>query len=200
MKLTSMQKMIAVIAGIVVILVAIVVLLILPKSGELSTLETDLQTANAQVQQTKTLLAQLEQAKEGASLTQAELIALANQFPEKPELPSLVIELQDVSNAAGIRFERIGPAAPTELAGSQYSEIAITTRVSGNWSDILDFLRRVNRMTRSIRVTDVAIAPLTSTSSTSTEAPDVAADVSMRAYVLTMPSATASSTPPVAGQ
>ena len=42
MKLTSMQKMLAVIVGMALILVAVVVLLILPKSGELSTLETDL--------------------------------------------------------------------------------------------------------------------------------------------------------------
>jgi type IV pilus assembly protein PilO len=195
MKLTSMQKMLAVIALMTVIVVAGVVLLIVPKFGELSALEAELQAANDQIAQTKGLLAQLEQAKANASVTQAELLALGNQFPEKPELPALVIELQDVSNAAGIRFDSIAPSVPAPTPGGQYSEVLITTRVTGAWPDVLDYLRRLNRMTRAIRVTDVAMSPLASVSTTSTEAPDIGADVSLRAYVMN-----AISQQPVAGQ
>jgi len=201
MKLTSMQKMIAVIAVIAIAVIAAVLLLIVPKFGELATLDAEMQAANDQVTQTKTLLAQLEQAKAGASLTQAELIALANQFPDKPELPALVIELQDVSNDAGIRFERFGPSTPAPVPSGQYSEIAISTRISGAWPDVLDFLRRVNRMTRAIRVTDVSISPQASLSPTATEAPDVNADISMRAYVLSATTPPAAGTvPPATGQ
>jgi len=184
MKLTSMQKMLAAIALMVIVAVAVVLMLIVPKFSELSALDAEMQAANDQVAQTKALLAQLEQAKAGASLTQAELIALANQFPEKPELPALVIELQDVSNSSGLRFERIGPSVPALSPSGQYSEIALNARVTGEWADIVDYLRRVNRMTRAIRVTDVSIAPKGSVSPTSTEAPDVTADISMRAYVM----------------
>jgi type IV pilus assembly protein PilO len=184
MKLTSMQKMLAVIALMAVLVIAGVALLIVPKFGEMGALDAELQSANDQIAQTKARLAQLEQAKATASLTQAELLALGNQFPEKPELPALVIELQDVSNASGIRFERIGPGVPAPVASGQYSEIPITARVTGSWPDVLDYLRRLNRMTRAIRVTDVSLTPLASVSATSTEAPDVGADISMRAYVM----------------
>ncbi|MDO8915436.1 MAG: type 4a pilus biogenesis protein PilO [Coriobacteriia bacterium] len=184
MKLTSMQKMLAVIALMAVVVIAGVALLIVPKFGEMSTLEAELQAANDQIAQTKGLLAQLEQAKANASVTQAELLAIGNQFPEKPELPALVIELQDVSNAAGIRFDNITPSMPAPTAGGQYSEVLITTSVTGAWPDVLDYLRRLNRMTRAIRVTDVAMTPLASVSTTSTEAPDIGASVSMRAYVM----------------
>jgi type IV pilus assembly protein PilO len=184
MKLTSMQKMLAVIALMAVIVIAGVALLIVPKFSEMGTLDAELQAANDQIAQTQTLLAQLEQAKANASVTQAELLALGNQFPEKPELPSLVIELQDVSNASGIRFDRISPSVPAQTAGGQFSEIMISTSVTGSWPDVLDYLRRLNRMTRAIRVTDVALTPIASVSTTSTEAPDVVAAVSMRAYVM----------------
>lgn len=202
MKLTSMQKMLAVIALIAVVVIAGVLLLILPKFAEMGALDAELQSANDQIVQTKGRLAQLEQAKATASLTQAELLALGSQFPEKPELPALVIELQDVSNASGIRFDRIGPGVPTLAASGQYSEIAITARVTGSWPDVLDYLRRLNRMTRAIRVTDVAIAPLASASPTSTEAPDVGADISMRAYVMnaTSQQPAAGTTAPAVGQ
>jgi type IV pilus assembly protein PilO len=187
MKLTSMQKMLAVSALMAVIVIAGVVLLIVPKFGEMSALDAELQSANDQIAQTKGLLAQLEQAKATASVTQAELLALGNQFPDKPELPALVIELQDVSNDSGIRFESIGPGAPTPSAGGQYSEMLISARVTGTWPDVLDYLRRLNRMTRAVRVTDVAITPIASLSATSTEAPDVGASITMRAYVMNAP-------------
>lgn len=202
MKLTSMQKMLAVVALMVVIVIAGVLLLIVPKLGELGALETELQSANDQIAQTKGRLAQLEQAKDNASRTQAELLALASQFPEKPELPALVIELQDVSNASGIRFDRIGPGVPTPALSGQYSEITIAARVTGSWPDVLDYLRRLNSMTRAIRVTDVAMAPLPSLTPTSTEAPDVGADISMRAYVMNPPAQqpAAGQPAPVVGQ
>jgi type IV pilus assembly protein PilO len=202
MKLTSMQKMLAVIALMAVIVIAGALLLIVPKIGEMGALDAELQSANDQISQTKTRLAQLEQAKATASLTQAELLALGNQFPEKPELPALVIELQDVSNASGIRFERVSPAVPALSAGGEYSEIAIAARVTGSWPDVLDYLRRLNRMTRAIRVTDVALTPLASVSPTSTEPLDIGADISMRAYVMNAASkkpAPAASAPAAAG-
>jgi hypothetical protein len=52
---------------------------------------------------------------------------------------------------------------------------------------VLDYLRRLNRMTRAVRVTDVAITPIASLSATSTEAPDVGASITMRAYVMNAP-------------
>jgi hypothetical protein len=118
MKLTSMQKMLGVVAAIVVVLIAAVVLLVVPKFSELAQLDVELQAAKDQVDQTKALLAQLDQARSNAALTQAELLALANQMPENPELPSLLIELQDVSNTAGVRFNRVVvPGDPARQVG-----------------------------------------------------------------------------------
>jgi hypothetical protein len=125
MKLTSKQKMLAVIALIVVVILAAVLLVVVPKFGELAQLDADLQAAADQVTQTQTLVAQLEQAKSNASLTQAELLALANQMPENPELPSVLIELQDVSNSAGVRFERITPGEAVGDPTGRFKEIAL---------------------------------------------------------------------------
>ncbi len=195
MKITSRQKLLAAIALMVIAVIAAAVLLILPKLGELGLVESDRQTVLQQVEQSKTLLAQLEQAKSTAALTQAELLRLANQFPENPELPSVIIELQDVSNAAGLRFNSVTPGVPVSAASGQYSEIPLAVVLRGQWPDILDYLGRLDRMTRVIRVTDVALAPEASVSPTSTEVPYVLANVSMRAYVMTPSAAAAPTTP-----
>jgi type IV pilus assembly protein PilO len=190
MKLTSMQKMLAVIALIAVAVIAAVLLLIVPKFGELGKLDSDLQAAKDQVAQTQALVAQLEQARSTAAMTQAELLALGNQMPENPELPSLLIELQDASNAAGVRFDRVSPGEPVSVAGVGYTEIPLTVEISGRWADLLDYMRRINTMTRAIRVSDVALTPVAaSTSTTEVVEPEVKGGLTMRAYVMSAPSA-----------
>jgi type IV pilus assembly protein PilO len=185
MKLTSIQKILAAVVLIAVISVAVILLVIVPKFGELSALDADIQAANDQVAQTQTLLAQLQQAKANAAITQAGLLQLANQFPENPELPSLIIELQDVSNSAGTRFNSVSPQEPIVPPGQAFTELPISIQLRGQWSDILDYMRRVNRMTRAIRITDVALAPSeTSTSPTDTTEPPLTADLQIRAYVM----------------
>jgi type IV pilus assembly protein PilO len=200
MKLTSKQKMLAVIALIVVVIVAAVLLLVVPKFGELAQLDADMQAAADQVAQTQTLVAQLEQAKSNASLTQAELLALANQMPENPELPSVLIELQDVSNSAGVRFDRITPGEAAPDPTGRFKEMPISVEVSGRWADVLDYMRRINGMTRAIRMTDVALAPIApSSETTEVVEPAVRGTLSMRAYVMIPPVAPAAG-PPAAPQ
>jgi type IV pilus assembly protein PilO len=185
MKLTSMQKMLAVVALVAVAVIAAVLLLVVPKFSELAALDGDLQAARDEVAQTQALVAQLEQAKTDAALTQSELLQLANQMPENPELPSLLIELQDVSNAAGLRFNRVSPGDPTTGGTGQFTEVPVTVQVQGKWADVLDYLRRLNRLTRAIRVTDLSLSPIeASTSPTLAVEPDVQGDLTMRAYVM----------------
>jgi type IV pilus assembly protein PilO len=196
MKLTSKQKMLAVIALIAVLVIAAVLLLVVPKFGELAQLDSDLQAAQDQVSQTQALVAQLEQAKSNAALTQAELLALANQMPENPELPSVIIELQDVSNSAGVRFERITPGEAVTTPGALFKEMPISVEITGKWADVLDYVRRINGMTRAIRVTDVALSPIAaSTSTTEAVEPDVRGALTMRAYVMSPPAAPAAVPP-----
>jgi type IV pilus assembly protein PilO len=200
MQFTSKQKMLAAIVLIAVVVIAAVLLLVVPKFGELAQLDADMQAAADQVTQTQTLVAQLEQAKSNASLTQAELLALANQMPENPELPSVLIELQDVANSAGVRFDRITPGEPLPDPTGRFKEIALSVEVSGKWADVLDYVRRINGMTRAIRVTDAALSPMApSSETTQVVEPDVRGTLSMRAYVMIPPAAPAAG-PPVAPQ
>jgi type IV pilus assembly protein PilO len=185
MKLTSMQKMLAVIALIAVVSVAVFALVILPKFGEIAQLDSDLQAAKDQVAQTQTLLNQLQQAKANAAVTQADLLRLSNEFPENPELPSLIIELQDVANSSGVRFNSVTPQEPSNTPGQAFTEVPIQVSLGGKWSDVLDYLRRINKMTRAVRVTDVALSPVAaSTSPTVSVEPSLSAELSLRAYVM----------------
>ena len=186
MKLTSMQKMIIAIVAIVALAVLAVVLLIAPRFAELSALDVEAQSAQQSLQQAQALLGQLEQAKARASETQAELLKLGTEVPDSPQLPTLIIEVQDISNASGINVTRIGPQLPVGAEGKGYSEIVLDTTLQGTWADLLDYLRRLNRTTRLLRVTDISIAPVipaTTTTTTVETEQKVIATVKMKAYV-----------------
>lgn len=205
MKLTSMQKMIAAIVLIAAAAIAAVVLLIVPQFRRLSELDAERIAAEELVSQTQTRIAQLRDLAANASVTQAELLRLATEFPDNPELPSLIIELQDAANDAGITFNQFSPGQPTAPAGAEYTEIPITASVQGTWSDVLDYLRRLNTMSRAIRVSDVSmspIAPPATTTSTRDEDTKVLLALTMRAYVMGVngvpPAATAPPAPTTA--
>jgi Tfp pilus assembly protein PilO len=190
MKLTSMQKMTIAIVAIVALAVLAVVLLIVPRFAELAALDVEAQSAQQSLQQAQALLGQLEQAKARASETQAELLKLGTEVPDSPQLPTLIIEMQDISNASGITLSRIGPQLPVAAAGKGFSEIVLDTTIQGTWADLLDYLRRLNKTTRLLRITDIAITPIVQTTSTSTTATvtqaeqQVTATVKMKAYVI----------------
>jgi type IV pilus assembly protein PilO len=166
MKLTSMQQMIAAAVAIALVAVAAIVLLIVPMFGQLSELDTKQLAAESLVQQTDTLLKQLQEAKTQAPETQSELVRVSNQVPDNPELPSLIIELQDICNASGMKFSSITPREPLYRGGTgtdvpddlNYTDVETVMNLEGTWTDYLDLLRRINGMTRAIRITSISIS------------------------------------------
>lgn len=186
MRLTSMQKMLGVVVIIAVVIVGAIGLLVVPEFAQLSQLAADREAAEQQVQQTETLLGQLRQAKTESAATQQALLQISNAFPETVDLPSVIIELQDVKVASGLDdWPSVKPGVMVTAPGNSYSEMPMTVNVTGEWSDVLDYLRRLNKMTRAIRVTDVSLAPVTNNNVATSGPPELSADIDMRAYVMT---------------
>lgn len=186
MKITSKQKMAIVVALFVLVGVAAVVLFILPQFSRLDALAQERATAESQRQQAQAVLAQLEEAKGRAAVTEAQLLKIGTEMPDAPQLPTLIIELQDLANASGVQVTSFAPSQPTPVAGAQLTEMTLTTQLTAKWDDLLDYLRRLNGTTRLIRVTNVTINPATSSSdSTATSGPiSLSVSLTMKAYVL----------------
>jgi Tfp pilus assembly protein PilO len=210
MKISATQLMI--VAGVVALLVAAaaVFLLVVPQFSRLSDLEAQRVSAQQTMSQTQARLAQLEQIKRSASETQAQLIKISNQVPDSPELPTLVLELQNAADSAGLDFQSIKPTEPTTpkpapapapQAATGYDEISIQMRLQGRWADILDFLRRAQTMTRGVRMVSVELVPAPPPvgSATTTPTPDTPIDLTtnltMKVYVMSQ--APAATTAPV---
>ncbi len=151
MKLSYGNKLILAGAAAVLLAVLVLVLLVLPEFQQLRTYDDQIAAADQAISQAQTLLTQRQEIKARSAETEAKRIRLANQMPETPELPSLIIELQDTVNEAGLEFASLTPSEPTR-AEAGYSEITMTMLVKGTWQDTVDVLQRLPRLTRQVRI------------------------------------------------
>ncbi len=151
MKLSSQQKLIATALGIAVIVVLGVFLLVLPQATKLGDLDKQIRQAEQDVESARALLEQRQDIKAHSAETEARLLKLANEIPESPELPSFIIELQDVVNESGLEFAELTPNTPvSDPAGFEAGSMELV--VQGRWPDTVDLLQRLRRLTRQIRI------------------------------------------------
>jgi len=157
-RLSAQMQMYIAIGVIVLVTVAFVFLAILPKFQEASAIDDQIAAAETQLQTANALLARRQSIKAQSAVNEVELMRIANQIPDSPQLPAVIIELQDVANAAGVEIPTIAisdiGAAPVAVDGSTqaYSVLPLTLTYSGQWSEVIDFNRRLNALNRGLRV------------------------------------------------
>lgn len=128
--------------GIVILIVAAVAYMVVirPKSAEAGSL--DEQIAEMQL---KVTAAQLAASREQASTIKvADVFEVSKAMPDTDDMPGIILDLNSVAEATGIRFVSIQPSAPTPKTG--YSAIEISLSFEGNYFDLTDFLFRLRNL------------------------------------------------------
>lgn len=155
MKLSPNQKLIIAVVVIAVVAAAVLFLLIVPQITKMAKLDSDIETAADDIDSARSLLNQRQEVKARSPQTETQLLALANQLPESPEMPGLIIELQDTVNTSGMEFISMQPGEPEAREG--YTSIPSEMVVTGRWQDCVDLLQRLRRITRQIRILDFRV-------------------------------------------
>ena len=123
---------------------------------------------------------------------------MSNEFPENPELPSFIIELQDTANEAGVEFRTLTPQEPEQRTG--YSAIALKMDVVGEWADAIDFMQRLNKLTRQVRIFGFTAAPQAEAEPTAETVQKVQLGFDLEVYTLAPPASAVTTTPVQPGQ
>lgn len=176
-KLSPIQQI--VITGVVLtfFLLAIIFFLIMPQVINLGALRAEENTARQELDQAKTALKQLEDLKRTSRRTESDLLRLERKMPEDAELPSLIIQIEDVSKKSGITFTSIKPSAPTQK--DEYKEVPLEIMGSGYFYPLLDFLYRIEKLPRLITITSLEIKL------GKDGAPSIDVTIKANAYILT---------------
>ncbi len=157
MKLSPRDKVIVLALGIVIVLVALVVLLVVPQIQKINDIGGQIEVAKQESQAATSLLQQRRAIRDEAAVTDASLIQLANAVPENPELPSLVIELQDAAYESEVLLRMVSPQQPLVPEGvTGWVEVPLDIEIYGTWDNTVDYLGRIDRLSRELRTVEFA--------------------------------------------
>jgi len=151
MKIGPREQLILVIVGLVVALAAAAALLVWPQFQKQESLDSQVAAAEQELSAAKSLLGQRQEIKNRAAVTDAKWLRLSSLVPENPDLPSLIIELQDAAFASGVQIVALNPVEPVVSVDKTYVIIEISVITRGTWADTVDFLKRVNKLERGLR-------------------------------------------------
>lgn len=159
MKLTATHKLIISILVVVVLAIAAILLLIVPQISRLSSLSAEIDQANADYEAASLVLERRQEAKARAASTETELLRLSNELPEAPELPALIIDLQNTANVSGLDFARVTPGVPVANEEEAWLTIPVDMTLRGTWADYIDYLQRLRKVIRQVRIVQFEIVP-----------------------------------------
>lgn len=207
MKVSPRNRLIIVAVAALLLVVVLVVALILPAVRQISVAQGQIEAAEASAQSASLLLEQRRQIKDRAAATDAQFLALAVAVPENPDLPDLIIELQDLAFDSGVLLSSIQPGDPVATPPAVHVAIPVTLKVAGPWADVVDYLQQLRRVPRQLRVNDVVVtvAPVPSEAQVAQgigiSVPpyyQVNADIILTAYVIPETADASPSAPPPA--
>jgi type IV pilus assembly protein PilO len=199
MKIGPREQIIVSAVVAVVVILAVAGFLVWPQFQQIGQLSGDIQAARTEVKSSEDLLNRRKASKDRAAETDAHWLRLSNLVPEGPDLPSLIVELQDSAFASGVQLVSVTPGAPA--AGAQYYTIPIEVQVIGTWADSVDFLQRIMKLNRGVRVTGSVSTRTDNADQVAREnetIPDYSAQTIIQLESYMMPASTGSTSTPAA--
>ncbi|MHB0866112.1 MAG: type IV pilus inner membrane component PilO [Thermoleophilia bacterium] len=142
--------------GAVVLLVAWYFLIIGPKRDGISDSRAELQTEKTKYEDNTNKLKRLDEERTVAKQTAGELMTLNKMVPAGEEVPSLIVELQQSANEAGIKFMRVEPGLA--FAAGANTVVPFEMKFQGNFFDVNDFLYRVENYARMQGTNDTNVS------------------------------------------
>lgn len=168
---------------LVLVLVAYWFLLLNPLFDSISAREREIDQNRRQLASLEAKLSQLSQLKEDAARNEARLVELSKMVPTSEQLPSLLLQIQDLAAQSGIEFLTISPGQPTEAPGFQ--KIPLSLKFKGTFFDVNDFIYRTEQLAagpgRLLAVGSVSLSPDGEPTSTKVS-PKLSADITLYAF------------------
>ena len=184
--------------GLVLILVAFYFLLLGPLLNNLE------ETAAARDERQDTLaelqaeVARLEEVRRSSPELQRQLLELNKRIPDQPEVETLVVQVEDIAQTAGVTQTELvrGDPEPPE-GGGDFTVQPITMSFEGTYEELLEFLLLADDLVRLMAVNSVSYEVA---EEGTTAAPDVEQNlaVEINAEVYFQPTDVPEGTAPVA--
>lgn len=170
------KQQMMVIAVVAILILIIFTILLKPKISQLSEISAIQQQEEQKFDTLNATIIRLKSVKQRTQEIEARLAEIGKAIPETAEVPSLLVDLQDIANEADIDFLSIRPSSLTEQDGYAISPFEIT--INGYFYDLVDFLYRLEKLPRLLKVTKITI------SEGEAGLPNISVSITANAFVL----------------
>jgi Tfp pilus assembly protein PilO len=145
-----------------------------PQAKRLAEIRKEKLEQEKKLKEARLTVTRLKQAEKEATEVQVKLIKLSNKMPPEPDIPTLIVELQDIANDSGVDIKSFTPTEPTMK--SDYGELNLTLNAQGTFMEITDFIYHLEKAVRAYKIKSLSIAP--------TEYPELRFDLQITTYIL----------------
>ena len=155
MRLSVKHQIFITIGVAVFILLGFALMVYRPQAQKLGSLGDEKEKIEADVESAKATVERLEEAKNELKKIEAKIKEFSAKVPVTEDFPAILREVQRLANESGVRFVSFKTAA---LVGqSEYAELPLEITVDGYYRDLVDFLWRVNTLTRELKINSIEI-------------------------------------------
>lgn len=187
-RLSSRDQILALTGFFVLVVSLVFILLIRPQFLRLQDLAEQQKTETSKLEQAKLNLQRLKSIKNESAQIEANLIKITRRLPTDAEVPSMLVELQNLADSAGLDF--VSAKIDTIIDQSGFSEIPFEITADGTFYSLVDYLYRMENMARKVTITGVTVT------GSEKEYPKISVEIKARAFKLNKVGQTSLPTPP----
>ncbi len=135
-----------IIVGVVLLLIVVLAwfFLLNPLRSDIADVEASIETERSDLAAAQAQLAQAEATREEGARNRARLLELAKMVPGAPQIPSLLLQIQDLADQSGIDFIAVTPGDP--LQSGDFDIVPLELEFTGTYFDLSDFVYRAEQM------------------------------------------------------
>jgi type IV pilus assembly protein PilO len=145
------------ILGIVIIVIGFYFLLLSPLLQSLNEQAQAREDKQDQLEEVQQQVNELEEVRSKSPEIERQLLELSKRVPTQPQIPTLVVQVEEIADASGVTQLSVDPEPPTAPAGGgDYQVVPVTMQFDGTYDQMQDFLLRTRNLTRLVTVTDLS--------------------------------------------
>jgi Tfp pilus assembly protein PilO len=166
------RVLLAGVGGALVVLLLWYFLLWSPRGDAIADAKEREDAADNALQELQAERQRLEDLRNNEAATRARIEQLRQSIPDEPNLAQFILDANDAANQSGIDFLSIAPTPPAASsaapvpdpnapanaqAAAPPAEISLTISITGGYFQVLDFVNRLNRLTRIVVIDGLSV-------------------------------------------
>lgn len=130
----------------------------LPAREEITQLEGEISTLNAQIATDRAKVRRLDDLKAENIRLQARLKEATEQIPTEDEITGLLRQVSSDGTTAGLDFKVWRPGGRKASPSGLYTEIPVAIEVRGGFHNVAFFFDTISKMKRIVTISDISIS------------------------------------------